>query len=164
MTGKAQVELKQARPFASLEAEAYINLLRTADALSRPIEQVLGSAGLSSPQYNVLRILRGAGADGLACREIGERMIARDPDITRLLDRLEKRGLITRTRDQKDRRVVITRIAKEGLRILRELDGPVRAAHQRQFRHMSQRKLTELIRLLEETRAGASEGLRGLRT
>jgi DNA-binding MarR family transcriptional regulator len=156
VTGKAQKELKQSQPFASLEAEAFINVLRTADALTRPIEQVLDSAGLSSPQYNVLRILRGAGPDGLACREIGERVIARDPDITRLLDRLEKRGLIRRARDQQDRRVITTRIAKEGLRILKELDGPVRAAHQRQFRHMSRRKLAALIGLLEETRAGAN--------
>jgi DNA-binding MarR family transcriptional regulator len=157
VTGKAQTELKQTRPFVTLEAEAYVNLLRTADALTRPIEQVLESAGLSSPQYNVLRILRGAGADGLACREIGERMIARDPDITRLLDRLEKRGLIRRARDHQDRRVITTRITNAGLRILRELDGPVRATHQQQFGHMSRRKLDALIRLLEEARAGASE-------
>jgi DNA-binding MarR family transcriptional regulator len=156
VTGKAQVELKQTRPFASLEAEAYINLLRTAHALSRPIEQVLNSAGLSSPQYNVLRILRGAGADGLACGEIGERMIARDPDITRLLDRLEKHGLIRRARDQQDRRVITARITNAGLRILRELDGPVRAVHRRQFGHMSRRRLVALIGLLEEARAGAS--------
>lgn len=154
MASKAQAELKQTRRFETAEAEAYVNILRTADALARPVEQVLDSAGLSSPQYNVLRILRGAGADGLACREIGERMIARDPDITRLLDRLEKRGLIRRARDPRDRRVIVTRITKEGLRILRELDGPVRAAHHRQFSHMSRRKLLELIRLLEEARAG----------
>lgn len=156
MASKAQGELKQTRPFETAEAEAYVNILRTADALTRPIEQVLGSAGLSSPQYNVLRILRGAGAEGLACREIGARMIARDPDITRLLGRLEKRGLIRRTRDQQDRRVTLTRITKEGLRILRELDGPVRATHQRQFGHMSRRKLLELIRLLEEARAAVN--------
>jgi len=152
MGGKVQAELKQSRPFETAEAEAYVNILRTADALSRPIEQVLGSAGLSSPQYNVLRILRGAGADGLACREIGERMIARDPDITRLLDRLEKRGLLRRARDQRDRRVITTRITRQGLRILRELDAPVRTAHQRQFAHMRRQKLATLIRLLEEAR------------
>jgi DNA-binding MarR family transcriptional regulator len=157
VTGKAQKELKQSRPFATLEAEAYINVLRTADALTRPIEQVLDSAGLSSPQYNVLRILRGAGSDGLACREIGERMIARDPDITRLLDRLEKRGLLRRARDQHDRRVIITRITAAGLRILKDLDGPVRTAHQGQFGHMSRRKLVTLIQLLEEARAGANQ-------
>jgi DNA-binding MarR family transcriptional regulator len=156
MGSKAQAELKQTRPLATAEAEAYVNILRTADKLARPVEQVLDSAGLSSPQYNVLRILRGAGAEGLACREIGERMIARDPDITRLLDRLEKRGLIRRARDQRDRRVITTRITKQGLRILKDLDGPVRATHQRQFGHMSRRKLVELIRLLEEARAGTA--------
>jgi DNA-binding MarR family transcriptional regulator len=155
MGSKTRAEVKQTRPFAAVEAEAYVNLLRTADALSRPIEEVLKTAALSSPQYNVLRILRGAGAKGLACREIGERMIARDPDITRLLDRLERRGLIRRARDQQDRRVIATRITKQGLRILKELDGPVRVTHQRQFGHMSQRKLAVLIRLLEEARAGA---------
>lgn len=153
MGSKAQGQRKQGRAFAT--AEAYVNLLRTADALARPVAQVLERAGLSSPQYNVLRILRGAGAEGLACREIGARMIARDPDITRLLDRLEKRGLIRRARDRQDRRVIVTRITKEGLRILGELDGPVRATHQRQFGHMSRRKLGELIRLLQEARAGA---------
>ena len=78
MGSKVEAELKQARPFETVEAEAYVNILRTADALARPVEQVLEHAGLSSPQYNVLRILRGAGTEGLACREIGERMIARD--------------------------------------------------------------------------------------
>ena len=155
MPGKAQAGLKQTRPFESAAVEAYVNVLRTADALSRTIEQTLRPAGLSGPQYNVLRILRGAGAEGLACREIGARMIARDPDITRLLDRLEKRQLIRRARDQRDRRVVTTRITREGLRILKELDRPLLAAHRRQLGHLPQRKLAELIRLLEEARAGA---------
>ena len=158
MSGKAIAELKQTRPFESVEVEAYINILRTADALTRAVEQLLKSAGLSPAQYNVLRILRGAGAEGLACREIGERMIARDPDITRLLDRMEGRALITRARDCRDRRVITVRIVKEGLRILRELDRPMLEVHRRQLGHMGPRKLAALIRLLEQARSGSSSG------
>jgi DNA-binding MarR family transcriptional regulator len=154
MPGKAQLELKQTRPFASEAVEAYINLLRTADALSRPIDALLKPFDLSGQQYNVLRILRGAGPDGLPCGEIGERMITRDPDVTRLLDRLERRGLITRARDQRDRRVVTARITTDGLRILRELDRPVAEAHQKQLGHLGRRRLAALIRLLEQARAG----------
>jgi len=158
MSGKAIAELKQTRPFESVEVEAYINILRTADALTRTIEQLLKPAGLSPAQYNVLRILRGAGADGLACREIGERMIARDPDITRLLDRMEGRALITRARDRRDRRVITVRIAKEGLRILKELDRPMLEVHRRQLGHVGLRKLAALIRLLEQARAAPRSG------
>ncbi len=158
MPGKAQLELKQTRPFASAAVEAYINLLRTADALSRPIDALLKSFDLSGQQYNVLRILRGAGSEGLPCGEIGERMITRDPDVTRLLDRLERRGLITRARNQRDRRVVTTRITREGLRILEKLDRPVAEMHQRQLGHLGRRQLAALIRLLEQARAGPGGG------
>jgi len=158
MTGRAMAELKQTRPFESVEVEAYINILRTADALTRAVEQLLKPAGLSPAQYNVLRILRGAGADGLACREIGERMIARDPDITRLLDRMELHSLITRARDRRDRRVITVRIAKEGLRILKELDRPMLEVHRRQLGYVGLRKLAALIRLLEQARAAPRSG------
>lgn len=158
MSSRTIAELKQTRPFETVEVEAYVNILRTADALTRPVEQVLKPAGLSPAQYNVLRILRGAGAEGLACREIGERMIARDPDITRLLDRMEARKLITRARDRRDRRVITVRIAREGLRILKELDRPVREVHRRQLAHVGTRKLAVLIRLLEQARSGSSNG------
>ncbi len=157
MTDTTLSERKLARAFVTAEAEAYVNILRTADALNRPVEQVLKPAGLSGPQYNVLRILRGAGLGGLPCGEIGERMIARDPDITRLLDRLEGRGLIRRARDQRDRRVITTRITREGLRILRELDRPVSEAHRRQLGHLGRRRLTALIRLLQAARARAGK-------
>ncbi len=154
MTGKAQAELQQTRPFESAAVEAYINVLRTADALLRGIEQVLNRAGLSGPQYNVLRILRGARPEGLACREIGGRMIARDPDMTRLLDRLEGRGLVSRKRGEKDRRVVTTRITAEGLRLLKGLDRPVLEVHERQLGHLGRRRLKALIELLEAARSG----------
>src|SRR6202165_3546414 len=99
-----QSELKQTIPFTSREAEAYLSLLRTADALQTQVEARLKELGLTGTQYNALRILRGAGREGLPCREIGERMITRDPDITRLLNRLEDRGFAQRPRARHDRR------------------------------------------------------------
>ena len=139
-------------PQPHLQEQVFVALWRTADALTRGPEALLKTAGLSGTQYNVLRILRGAGAAGLACREVGCRLISRDPDITRLLDRLERRGLITRTREQKDRRVVKTFITGKGLQILAKLDAPVREMHRRQLRHLPPAKLRQLLRLLELAR------------
>jgi DNA-binding MarR family transcriptional regulator len=132
----------------SLEQEAYLSLQRTADLLARGAEEAIKRSGLSGPQYNVLRILRGAGPGGLHCGEVGERMLTHDPDITRLLDRLEKRGLIVRTRESKDRRVITVRIAPQGLRILAGLDGPIAQFHCRQLGHLGKRRLGLLIELL----------------
>ena len=128
----------------------FVALLRTADALSQEAEQLLKAAGLTGTQYNVLRILRGAEPEGLPCRGIGDRMISHDPDMTRLLDRMEKRGLITRERQIDDRRVVKTRITPRALSLLKTLDQPVHELHERQFRHMPAAQLKILSRLLEE--------------
>ena len=128
-------------------------LLKIADALSAQAEEVIKTAGLTAAQYNVLRILRGAGRDGLACREIGERMISRDPDITRLLDRMEKRNLITRERQSDDRRVVKTYVTPEGLELLKTLDRPVSALHKRQFQGLAPARLRILAALLAEIRS-----------
>jgi DNA-binding MarR family transcriptional regulator len=136
----------------ALDARIFVGLMRTADALSRGAEALLRPYNLSGTQYNVLRILRGAGEHGLACREVGGRLISRDPDITRLLDRMESRGLIARAREKDDRRVVKTRITAEGLRLLRELDEPVRELHHRQLRHLTAKQLKELSRLLDRIR------------
>ncbi len=152
MTGRLQREIKQTRPFSSLEEEVLLNLQHTADALERGLAQTLKASGLTGTQYNVLRILRGAGETGLRCQEIGERMITHDPDITRLLDRLEKRGLIARKRDEQDRRVVTTRITAEGLKLLKPLDEPVREANRRLLGHMERKQLDTLNRLLETAR------------
>src|SRR6202166_2031571 len=119
-----QAELKQNIPFSSREQEAYLALLRTADALQSQVEARLKDFGLTGTQYNALRILRGAGPDGLPCREIGERMITHDPDVTRLLNRLEDRGLVERTRARGDHRVIYGKITTAGLKLLREMDGP----------------------------------------
>jgi DNA-binding MarR family transcriptional regulator len=135
-------------PLPGLEARIYIRLMRAADALTRQAEEVLKPFGLSGTQYNVLRILRGAGEGGLACREIGCRLISRDPDITRLLDRMEARGWIARARETEDRRVVKTRISAEGLRLLAELDKPVDELHRRQFSHLPESQLRRLSNLL----------------
>jgi DNA-binding MarR family transcriptional regulator len=125
----------------------FLDLLRTSDVLSRRIDYVLKNADLSSNQYNVLRILRGS-PEGLACGEIGSRMITRDPDITRLLDRLEKRALISRCRESKDRRTVLTRITPAGVKLLAELDEPVQQAHRGQLGHMGRERLKALSELL----------------
>lgn len=133
------------------EEAAFLDLLRTCDLLSRGPAQVLKSAELSSNQYNVLRILRGA-PEGLPCGEIANRMITRDPDITRLVDRLEKRGLISRCRETQDRRMVIVRIAPKGLKLLATLDGPVQQIHRKQLGHLGRQTLRQLSQLLAAVR------------
>jgi len=137
------------------EELAYLDLLRTTDMLSRGPSQALKTEDLSSTQYNVLRILRGA-PEGLPCGEIGSRMITRDPDITRLLDRLEKRHFISRSRESKDRRMVLTRITPEGLKVLSRLDEPVQEAHRRQLGHLGRERLVELSELLRDCRRQVS--------
>ena len=143
---------KPSRRALSLENRVFVALLQAADTLGQEAEQLLKVAGLTGSQYNVLRILRGAEPQGLPCRGIGDRMISHDPDMTRLLDRLEKRGLITRERQTDDRRVVKTRITPQALRLLKPLDQPVRELHKRQFRLMSAARLKILSDLLEEVR------------
>ena len=143
-----QSESRQRRTGCPEEA-AFLELCRTTDLLSRRLAGLLKTVDLSANQYNVLRILRGA-EEGLPCGEIGNRMITRDPDITRLLDRLEKRGLIERWRDTNDRRVVMARITPEGRELLAGMDEPVREAHRKQLGHLGRerlRALTELLRL-----------------
>jgi DNA-binding MarR family transcriptional regulator len=136
-----------------LEGRIYVALLQTADAVGQQAEQLLKSQGLTGAQYNVLRILRGAEPEGLPCRGIGDRMISHDPDMTRLLDRMEKHRLITRMRQTDDRRVIKTRITHQGLHILKALDQPVRELHKRQFRHMTAARLRALAGILEEVRS-----------
>jgi len=142
------------RKAVSPEENAFVSLIRTSEALSRKVERVLRSADISPTQYNVLRILRGS-PDGLPCREIGARMITRDPDITRLLDRLEKRELVSRSRKNEDRRMVLTRITPQVLRLLGELDAPVTEAHRSKLGHLGRERLSSLIELLELAREQA---------
>jgi MarR family transcriptional regulator, organic hydroperoxide resistance regulator len=142
---------------APLEDRAFVAILRTADALGLEAEQLFRAAGLTAAQYNVLRILRGAEPDGLPCTAIGERLISHDPDITRLLDRMEKRELVSRERQTDDRRVVKTRITRKGLEILKPLDQVVHDLHKQQFRNMPAARLRLLAELLEELSRGEQE-------
>jgi len=146
-----RVESQRRRAVCPEEA-AFLELLRTTDMLSRGLITVLKTGDLSPNQYNVLRILRGAPPAGLPCGEIADRMITRDPDITRLLDRLEKRELISRCRETKDRRMVVARITPQGLKLLARLDEPVQEMHRKQLGHLGGARLKELQDLLVEAR------------
>ncbi len=153
MTSARKSEARQ-RLVPCPEEIAFLDLLRTTDQLSRAFVPVLKAENLSPTQYNVLRILRGS-PEGLPCGEIGNRMITRDPDITRLLDRLEKRALISRCREPKDRRTVLTRITPEGLKLLARLDEPVKEAHRKQLGHLGRERLKALCELLDEVRGSS---------
>ena len=143
------------RPFKSLEEEALLSIARTAAVIEHSGSEELKSFGLTVTQYNVLRILRGAGENGLCRSEVGERLVTRVPDVTRLLDRMESSGLITRRRGGTDRRYVTTLITEKGLKLLEKIDRELPAIHGRQLGHVGQKRLRELIDLLEEVRARA---------
>lgn len=148
-----QREISQHRPFPSLAAEALLGILRTADVLRRGGEGTVAPHDITAQQYNVLRILRGAGPDGLPTLTIAERMIERAPGITRLLDRLEARGLVTRARCAEDRRQVLCHLTKTGAKLLAELEEPVKDATERSLAMLSQKQLRDLIALLDAVRA-----------
>ena len=139
-----------------LEEQVFLGLQRTAEHLQRASAQFFHPYDLSPTQYNALRILRGAGDAGLACNAIAGRMIHADPDITRLLDRLEQRGLVERGRDREDRRVVIARITRAGLELLRSMDRPLEQYLRQMFAGMPARRLRSLLTLLQQ--AGGESG------
>lgn len=147
-----QTELQQNKPFSSLEEEALLALVRTADQLQWRLGRMLAHYNLSPTQYNALRILRGAGPDGLRCSEIGERMISREPDITRLLDRLEHRSLVRRRRGAKDRRVIKAHITKNGIKLLNGLDQEVEKFIRDLLGHLGEHRLRSLVQLLQAVR------------
>ena len=152
MPGKLKQELKQTRPFTSAAEELVLALVRTADQLVAPLTERLRAVSLSLSQYNILRILRGAGDQGLTCGDISERMVRRDPDLTRLLDRLEKRELVARERSAADRRVVLTTLTPAGRALLDSLDHDVESTVQTTLQHMTPARIQTLIDLLEEAR------------
>lgn len=156
MVTKLQAELKQTKPFVTREEEVYLNILRTAELLSWRLVETLKRVDLTPTQYNVLRILRGAGGEGSSCSEISERMVTKDSDITRLLDRLEARKLISREREAKDRRRITARITPNGLRLLSELDAPVQTCHCEQLGHLGEKQLASLSKLLDMVRNTSS--------
>ena len=148
-------EIQQARPFAGLEEEAFLGVQRTAGVLLQALARTLKAHELTPAQFNVLRILRGAGPEGLTCGEIGERLVSPGPDVTRLLDRLEKAGYVARTRDPDDRRVVRAYLVDAGRTLLDELDVPVGQALRELLGHLGEERLRELIGLLEKARERA---------
>jgi DNA-binding MarR family transcriptional regulator len=150
MATNLQKELKQTKPFASREEEVYLNIQLTAERLWWGVNETLKQSEITPTQYNVLRILRGAGGQGATCSEISDRLVTKDSDITRLLDRLEARGLILRERGAKDRRVIHTRISADGLRLLSGLDKHIEQCHQRQLGHLGDKQLAALSKLLDK--------------
>lgn len=149
---RLQDELKQSRPFASIEQEATLNVVRTGAMLTDMFEQVLKPYGLSAAQYNVLRILRGAEPDGLCRNEIRDRMITRMPDMTRLLDRMEDAGLVTRTRQTTDRRLVRTELTERARGLLDEIEPRMLEEHRNRLGRMSREDLRRIIELLTAVR------------
>ena len=150
---KLRDEIKQTKPFASREEEALLNLQRTAERLNWRWAEMLKPWDLTPAQYNALRILRGAGKAGLACSEIGARMVTQDSDITRLLDRLEKKGLVARARNSRDRRVVTARATAKGLALLATLDAPARDSAKQLMGELSATELSTLTATLERLRS-----------
>jgi DNA-binding MarR family transcriptional regulator len=148
-------ELKMTRPFKSVEEEAILSIARTAALREHAGAEALKPFDLTITQYNVLRILRGAGDAGLCRNEVGERLVTQVPDVTRLLDRMETGGLINRRRNGEDRRFVATYITDKGLKLLEKIDRELPAMHARQLGHLSQKRLRELIDLLEEVRSAS---------
>lgn len=152
-----QAEIKKKKPFELPEQEACLNVLKTQDRLLSELNGLFKKYGLSHPKYNVLRILRGVGDPGVPCQEIASRMINRVPDITRLVDGLERAGLATRNHSDKDRRVVLVKLTSKGHRLLGQLDQPVIDLNKQQLGHMTRKELEVLNRLLVKTRQHPSE-------
>ncbi|MCC7236681.1 MAG: MarR family transcriptional regulator [Bryobacterales bacterium] len=155
MSGKIQSEIRLSKPLGHPEVEAFLNIQRTAEVQLNQLTQLLRPHGLSPAQYNVLRILRGAGEQGLPCGEIATRMISRDPDITRLIDRMEQRGWVARNRSVQDRRVVTVTVQQQALAMLAALDEPVADLHRVQFAVFDANRIATLISLLEVLRETA---------
>lgn len=150
-------DLKMTRPFHLPEVEAFLNVVRTADRLQHDLAQVVKPHGITLQQYNVLRILRGAGKTGLPCLEVAGRMVTRVPDITRLIDRMVRGGLVERERSTADRRVVNVRVTAKGRRVADELEDPIDARHRDQLGHLRPEELRRLNDLLERAREGLED-------
>jgi DNA-binding MarR family transcriptional regulator len=155
MTSTLRHEIRQEKPFDSLEQEAQLAIERTAAVLGHALAEALKPYGITPTQYNALRVLRGAGANGLCQHEVRDRLLSIVPDVTRLIDRLEQGGLVIRARSTEDRRLVTTRITREGLDLLCRLDEPVAELHRRQLGHMSRAQLGMLSELLTLARKAA---------
>jgi DNA-binding MarR family transcriptional regulator len=156
MSDGLRAELKQTRPFPRRSAEALLSVVRTAAIIEHQIGEALKPYGITMTQYNVLRILRGAGDRGLCGREVGERMVSKVPDVSRLLDRLEETGLIRRERDESDRRHVSARITPKGLEMIARATPALEAVERARFGSLSSRSLDAVIDALEQVRAAGA--------
>ncbi len=156
MPSRLESELKQSRPFARRSQEAMVSIMRTAAILDHVLQDALKEFGITPTQYNVLRILRGAGKDGLCGREVGERLVSRVPDVSRLLDRMEDLGLMTRERDASDRRHVTARIAPKGLKVLIEAEPTLRELEAQFMDGVPAESLEDLIATLDTIRTPSS--------
>ena len=152
MPTNVRAQIRQTKPFSTPEAEAFVTLLRAAYELETELTDMLREFDVTRPQFNVLRILRGAGERGLPSGDIGARMVTHDSDITRLIDRMESRGLVTRERSAEDRRVVTVVLSAKGRSLVDSLDEPVRELHARQFAQLSKADVKTLVAMLEKTR------------
>ena len=152
-SGQLQRELKKKRPFESPEQEVILNVMRTNDQFQNRFGRLFREYGLTSSQYNVLRILRGEGKP-MPCLEVGDRMIQVVPAITGLIDRLQNQELVSRERCTEDRRVVYVEITEKALTLLKRMDEPVNQLHKRLVGHLTRSELKELSRLLEKARIG----------
>ncbi len=153
MVPPLHAELQQTRPFDLLEEEAHVSISRTAALLERAFAQLLKPHGITPTQYNVLRILRGAGAAGLCRNEVGARLVTPVPDVTRLLDRMADMKLIARQRSDEDRRLVRTHLTAKGLNLVNGLDTELRASHQQRLAHIPRQQIQALVDTLAEVRA-----------
>ena len=153
-TPSLRSELKQTKPFQIVEEEACLNIMRTNSGLNSEFLKLAKSHGITQVQYNILRILRGAGANGLSCVEIANRMITRVPDVTRLIDRLEKSGSVRRIRSISDRRIVQVMIAQKGQQLVDSLDKPTLDLLKKQLGHMTEEELALVNRLMVKARNG----------
>jgi DNA-binding MarR family transcriptional regulator len=152
MPSDLRAEIQQQKPFASVEQECFLNIERTGAVLHDAFERMLRPFGVSATQFNVLRILRGAGPDGLCRNEVRDRLVTRMPDVTRLLDRMEEAGLVNRVRSTSDRRQVRTQLTPRGREVVDALDAPVADEHHRRLGHLSDEQLRTLIDLLTAAR------------
>ena len=157
-------EIKQSRPFSAKSQEAAVALMRTADLVRRAVASIIEPRGITVQQYNVLRILRGAGERGLPTLEIAERMIEQTPGITRLIDRLQAKKLVARERCATDRRQVFCRITTEGLQLLSVLDEPLTESEEGALGALGQQELQQLLELLDRARTGLNAALLAQRT
>lgn len=152
MAGKLARDTRGTKPFPTLEGEAVLNVLRTAEFLLQGLNNTLKDYGLTFTQFNLLRILRGAGESGFTCSQLAERLISRDPDMTRLLDRMEHNGLLKRERSSADRRIVLSMITPKGDALLKEAEEPMRQVMREHMSHLGKERLLGLVDSLEEIR------------